>query len=212
MNCAYHAEVQSAAFCIRCGRALCNACIHNVRGSVYCEPCLAEIVQGKAAGPTPGATDVVAGASPGAAFALGLIPGVGAIYNGEFFKAAVHILIFGTLVSISNAVSGAGEPLFGLLTFGFYVYMPFEAYYTAKKRQLRGQGIELETPIDRLHQQFGSVRNKDIWAGGALIAIGVVFLLDNFRVVDFDRIGRLWPVVLIVGGFWLLRRSKEKAV
>src|SRR5262249_12180388 len=149
MNCFYHAEAPNVAFCIHCGRALCNECIRNVRGSVYCEPCLAELIEGKAAttsstanGPTV-PKEVIGGTNPGAAFALGLIPGVGAIYNGEFVKAAVHILIFGTLVSLSNATDAA---LFGLACAAFYFYMPFEAYYTAKKRMLGSQGIMLETP------------------------------------------------------------------
>ena len=49
MNCVYHAEVPNVAFCIRCGHALCNECVRNVRGSVYCETCLAEAVEGKSA-------------------------------------------------------------------------------------------------------------------------------------------------------------------
>jgi TM2 domain-containing membrane protein YozV len=210
MNCAYHTEVENVAFCIRCGRPLCTECVRNVRGSVYCEPCLAEIVQGKSAGFSAGKEEA-GGANPGAAFALGLIPGVGAIYNGEFFKAAIHILIFGTLISIGDAVSGPAEGLFTLMTMGFYIYMPFEAYYTAKKRALRAQGIDLETPIDRLHQQFGTIENKEILGGGVLIGIGVLFLLDNFNVIPFERIGRLWPLILIACGVWLLKRSKEKA-
>src|ERR1051326_1592329 len=134
MNCAYHPEAQNVAFCIRCGRPLCNECVRTVKGSIYCENCLGELVTGKStASPSPAAaaTEPVAGGSPGVAFALGLIPGVGAIYNGEFVKAAVHILIFGTLVSLSDATNAA---LFGLAVAGFYFYMPFEAYYTAKKR------------------------------------------------------------------------------
>ena len=31
---------------------------------------------------------------------MGLIPGVGAISNGEFAKAAVHVLILGLLLSL----------------------------------------------------------------------------------------------------------------
>src|SRR5215469_199466 len=104
MTCAYHADVPNVAFCIRCGHALCNECVRNVRGSVYCETCLAESVEGKTAAPASpvGKKEVIEGTNPGAAFALGLIPGVGAIYNGEFVKAAIHVLIFGTLISFAE--------------------------------------------------------------------------------------------------------------
>ena len=108
MNCAYHAETQNAAFCIRCGRALCSACIRNVRESIYCESCLAELVTGKTTRLNASSGATVFGTSPGAAFALGLIPGVGAIYNGEFLKAAIHVLIFGTLITIRQQLGFAG--------------------------------------------------------------------------------------------------------
>jgi hypothetical protein len=157
---------------------------------------------------------VIGGASPGAAFALGLIPGVGAIYNAEYFKAAVHILIFGTLISIGESAGGSAEALFGMMTFGFYMYMPFEAYYTAKKRKLLAQGINLETPFDRFNQQFGEVKNKEFWGGMFLIIIGGLFLLDNFDILQLNRVLRLWPIALIVAGVYLLKRfqEKEKAV
>ncbi len=211
MNCFYHAEAPNVAFCIHCGRALCNECIRNVRGSVYCEPCLGDLIEGKATasstanGPTA-RNEVIAGTNPGAAFALGLIPGVGAIYNGEFVKAAVHILIFGTLVSLSNATDAA---LFGLASAAFYFYMPFEAYYTAKKRMLGAQGVMLETPIDRLQQQFGSVKDRELWGGIALVVIGGLYLLGNLDVFDLHRIARLWPVALVVVGVWLLKKHQE---
>src|SRR5437762_12451897 len=207
MNCFYHAEAPNVAFCIRCGHALCNECIRNVRGSVYCETCLADYVEGKTAAPPSQKQDIVAGDNPGAAFALGLIPGVGAIYNGEFVKAAVHILIFGTLVSLADATDAA---LFGLAAAGFYFYMPFEAYYTAKKRKLGAEGIMLETPIDRLQQQFGSVRDRELWGGLALVVIGGLYLLGNLDVFDLHRIAKLWPAALVVVGGWLLKKHQEK--
>jgi hypothetical protein len=212
-NCAYHADVQNAAFCSRCGRALCADCVRNVRGSVFCENCLAEFVDTKAAEPagTAKRVEVVAGENPGAAFLLGLIPGVGAIYNAEYFKAAVHILVFGVLVSIANLDMRVSGPIFTMLAVGFYFYMPFEAYYTAKKHKLRREGVELETPFDRFNQQLEGVTHKELWGGAALIVIGVLFLLDNFDLIRMDRIMRLWPVLLIVLGVWLLKRFHEKA-
>jgi TM2 domain-containing membrane protein YozV len=214
MNCFYHAEVPNVAFCIHCGRPICNECVRNVKGSVYCEPCLADFAEGKSSPPppsTPGAAakkEMIAGSNPGAAFALGLIPGVGAIYNGEFVKAAVHILIFGTLVSVADAT---GAALFGLAAAAFYFYMPFEAYYTAKKRMLGAQGILLETPIDRLQQQFGTMKDRELWGGIALVVIGGLYLLGNLDFFDMQRVARLWPAVLVIIGVWLLKKHQERA-
>ena len=212
MNCAYHAEAQNVAFCIRCGKPICNECVRNVKGSVYCESCLAELVSGKASPSSAPPNETVFGTNPGAAFALGLIPGVGAIYNGEFVKAAIHVLIFGTLVTIQEQV-GFAEALFGMLIFGFYMYMPFEAYYTAKKRRLRMQGIELETPIDRLQQQFNAVKERELWGGIALVVIGCVLLVGNLGVFSMVWLGRfLWPAILVGLGVWLLKRRQGKVV
>jgi TM2 domain-containing membrane protein YozV len=201
--------------------------MRNVRGSIYCESCLAELVEGKAppsasasaaganaqsSASAAGATtkkELVAGTNPGAAFALGLIPGVGAIYNGEFVKAAVHILIFGTLVSFADATDTA---LFGLASAAFYFYMPFEAYYTAKKRMLGTQGVMLETPIDRLQQQFGTIKDRELWGGVALVVIGGLYLLGNLDVFDLHRVARLWPLALVVIGVWLLKKHQERPV
>jgi len=204
MNCAYHAEAPNVAFCIHCGQPLCNDCIRKVQGSVYCEKCLGEIVGDKT---VKKEIHDVAGHNPGAAFALGLIPGVGAIYNGEFVKAAVHILIFGTLVSLADATDAA---LFGLAAAAFYFYMPFEAYYTAKKRMLGTQGVSLETPIDRLQQQFGTMKDRELWGGIALIVIGGLYLLGNLDFFDLHRIARLWPVGLVALGVWLLKKHQER--
>jgi hypothetical protein len=209
MNCFYHAEVPNVGFCIRCGHALCNDCIRNVRGSVYCESCLADLVEGKPPTSGPQARAGVAGTNPGAAFALGMIPGVGAIYNGEFVKAAVHILVFGMLIQLADATDTA---LFGLAAAAFYCYMPFEAYYTAKKRALGAEGIMLETPIDRLQQQFGNIQDRELWGGIALIIIGGLYLLGNLDVFDMRRIARLWPAALVVVGVWMLKRHQDKGV
>ena len=91
--------------------------------------------------------------------------------------AAVHILIFGLLITLADT-TGAG--LFSLLAFGFYWYMPFEAYYSAKKRKLSREGIELESPIDRLHRQLGIDTDKQLYGGVALI-VDVASLIRSSR-------------------------------
>jgi hypothetical protein len=165
--------------------------------------------------PPPGGAalggESVGGESPGAAFVLGLIPGVGAIYNAEYFKAAAHIVVFALLIHLSDRLFfGLGNLMFGMLAFGFYCYMPFEAYYTAKKRLLRREGVRLETPFDRINQELEGVPDKDWWGGIALIAVGGVFLLDNFRILSLDDLLRFWPAALIALGIWLLLRFRGK--
>src|SRR5512140_791351 len=110
MNCAIHTDTPAAAYCRTCGKALCDACKRDVRGVIYCEDCIARrladtMPSSVPAGATvvPGAIPVVVapadnGPSPALAALLGFIPGVGAMYNGQFVKGLVHVLIFASLI------------------------------------------------------------------------------------------------------------------
>jgi hypothetical protein len=131
MNCYKHPDVAAAAFCRTCGKPLCQECQRPVQGTIVCEE------HAPATQPLPPPVPPAAGVSPGLAFVLGLIPGVGAIYNGQYAKGVIHVVIFGLLISIASSGGIHGfEPLFGLLIAIWYFYMPFEAYHTARKRQL----------------------------------------------------------------------------
>ena len=199
MNCVTHPEVLSEAFCTQCGAALCRECIRKVETSVYCEKCLAASLK-----PPKRPVKSVTGEQPEAAFLLGLIPGVGAIYNGEYFKAAIHVIVFSMMLHLGM----------GLISVAFYFYMPFEAYFTAKKRKLAAEGVAIDTPIDRFHAQIGEhlgkIHDKEFWGGAGLILLGTLFLLDTFRVIRLHRAERLWPLLLIALGIVLLMRSREK--
>ncbi|MFL6414909.1 MAG: LiaI-LiaF-like domain-containing protein [Bryobacteraceae bacterium] len=138
--------------------------------------------------------------SPALAFLLGLIPGVGAIYNGQYIKGLVHAVVFGVIVSlISGNSEGSAIPFLGIMLAAFMFYMPFEAYHTAKKRQM---GIVVD--------EWSSLISQDHVASRApmgpiiLIAVGFLFLLDTLKLLDFRRIGRYWPVLLIVVGAYML--------
>jgi hypothetical protein len=68
--------------------------------------------------------------NPVLAAILGLIPGVGAMYNGQFVKGLVHVMIFAVLVSAAHVYG-----IFGLFIAGWVCYQVFEAYHTAKARR-----------------------------------------------------------------------------
>src|SRR5579884_1339716 len=213
MNCYLHPETPATAYCRSCGRALCPLCQRTVEGVIYCQDHVpvpvytAQPGSGAAASganpyvqpPPPTALPPV-DTSPVAAFLLGWIPGVGAIYNGQYLKGVVHAIIFGLLISLISSTDGtASEPFLAMTLVGFIFYMPFEAYHTAKKRQL---GV----PVDEWSSLTGSSRyaNRAPIGPIVLIAIGVLFLLDTLNLIQFREIGRFWPVLLIVVGVYML--------
>jgi len=195
MNCAMHPQVNSVAYCSQCGRALCAECRREVQGTAYCESCLAARLRAPGIAPVLGPSP---GSSPGVALALGFIPGVGAIYNGQAMKALLQVLIFSTLIALGDRVGGPMETLFGLGAAAFYFYMVIDSYQTAKAKAL-GQ----PTP-----EWFGlgDMRMNAPVGASLLIGLGVLFLLDNFGLPVFSQIGKFWPVLLIIFGLLLLQK------
>lgn len=148
MNCSYHPEVPSSAFCQFCGKPLCKDCVRNVGGSVFCEACLTERLRGSGTGAS---APVFTGTPhPMLAALLGFIPGVGAMYNGQFAKAIAHVLIFAVLASLSDHTSG----VFGILLAAWVFYQVFDAYQTA---QARRDGHPLPNPfgLNDIAQRLG---------------------------------------------------------
>ncbi|HKD92531.1 MAG TPA: hypothetical protein VKB56_11520 [Terriglobales bacterium] len=131
-----------------------------MNGVIYCEQCIAERLGTPAAAAGAPGTTVPPGMSPmapvadghtpspGLAAVLGFIPGVGAIYNGQFVKGIAHVAIFIALVWAANRVDW-----FGFLIACWIFYMVFDAYKTARAREL---GQPLPDP-------FGF---ESLWEGG----------------------------------------------
>jgi B-box zinc finger len=156
MTCSNHPDRENVAFCQNCGKPLCQECTRVVGSAVFCEPCLAARLAGAgtppAAGPytaaEPNAAYTAPGAipppmhgepNPGLAALLGLIPGVGAMYNGQYAKGVVHLIVFAILVSLADE-----HGIFGLFIAGWVCYQVIEAHHTAKARR---DGTPLPNPF-----------------------------------------------------------------
>ena len=147
---------ERVGFCQNCGKPLTAETIRRVGPAVYCEPCLAARLGGFPAG-APGAPGAGVppgyapdawmmgqmgkpGPNPGLAALLGLIPGVGAMYNEQYAKGIVHLIVFAILCSLSDHVNG----IFGIFVAGWVVYMAIEAHHTARARR---DGTPLPNPF-----------------------------------------------------------------
>jgi B-box zinc finger len=159
MNCANHPDRERTAFCQNCGKPLCQECTRVVGSAVFCEPCLAAKLAGTPppsgggsytyTGGEGGVNYTVSGAipppplpgepNPGLAALLGFIPGVGAMYNGQYAKGVVHLIVFAILVSLANE-----NGIFLLFIAGWVCYQVIEAHQTARARR---DGTPLPNPF-----------------------------------------------------------------
>jgi len=219
MNCFNHSETPAVAYCRACGKALCNECKRTAQGTIYCDehaPAAAiegairqavvdrmaqETAAAVAGAPPPSAGSTATGdVSPGLACLLGFIPGVGAIYNGQYAKGLVHAIVFGLLVSItSSGTAGDLEPLFGIMIGVWVMYMSLEAYHTARKRRA-GEPVDEFSSILDVHGR----RTGFPIGAVTLIGLGVLLLLNTMDVIQLRYLLRYWPVLLILAGAYML--------
>jgi hypothetical protein len=160
MTCANHPDREHVAFCQNCGKPLCQECTRVVGSAVFCEPCLAAKLAGTGTPPPAGGSYAYTGTdggvnynvsgaippppipgepNPGLAALLGFIPGVGAMYNGQYAKGVVHLIVFAILVSLADE-----HGIFGLFIAGWVFYQVIEAHHTAKARR---DGTPLPNPF-----------------------------------------------------------------
>lgn len=210
MNCYLHPDREATAYCRTCGRPLCAEDQREVYGVVYCQECLARPL-GIAGQPAPGpqAAPAYAAApaagpnhpSPGIALLLGFIPGVGAIYNGQYMKAFLQVVIFAFLISMANTGSDFTAPFFGLGIAIFYFYMLIDSYRTAKQ-------MESGQPVTDIFNLGSNASVNVPTAAIVLIVIGGIFLLRSLGFFYLDLSRYFWPAILIAIGVYLLLRQQ----
>jgi hypothetical protein len=149
----------------------------------------------------PGAATVPRITNPSVAFMLGLVPGLGAVYNGEYNKALIHIVVFAAIiVGLSSDIGDSAELALSLLLAGFILYMGVDAMRTAKAR---GAGQMIVDPLESWSKErpIGPI---------ILIGLGALFLLNNFSWFAFYRVRQLWPLILIGVGVLMFRNRIGK--
>jgi hypothetical protein len=189
---------------------LCAECRRESQGTIFCEehvPAAAATgAQADPAAPPPPQQVVMPprpvdpSVSPALAFLLGFIPGVGAIYNGQYAKGLIHALVFGLMVSVLDSHPPRGiAPMIGILLAVWFFYMAIEAYHTARKRR-DGQRVEEFSSLIEINRTAGRFPLGPI----VLIALGVLLLLDTTDILSMERLLRFWPVGLILIGAYML--------
>jgi hypothetical protein len=200
---------------------MCSTCVRPVRDVLYCEECLAGMVgipapghagaspapesqyQMPASGLPAAAPSRASAGNPVLAFFLGFLPGMGAFYNAQYGKGMIHLAIFLVLFisGVDGAMSGGAEAALWICLGCFSIYMPIDAYRTAKARQA---GETLSDPLDSFTKErpIGPI---------LLIGAGLLLLLHNFDWFPWYRISQFfWPAVLIAAGVLMMRKRLDR--
>jgi hypothetical protein len=224
MECATHPGVGAVAFCSNCGTPLCQECQLITDSRTLCSNCQhsfasqsdhiqnSTLKAGNHTVPTSEAIRYVNSGqahyveqgnpycSPGVSLALGFIPGVGAICNGDYWKAFLQVLIFGSLISLGGADHGEDKiPALTLLAVLMYIYMPLEAYHVARKRVMSLRGVNFVTPFEKMHF-------PPLAVGIGAVCLGVVLQVSQFVPETMRFLLRGWPLILVAIGIYNLTR------
>jgi hypothetical protein len=184
--------VDQADICSACSRPLCPECAHRIRGKVFCQDCLVRGAEWAVA-----VKDLrIPADAPKRAALCAIVPGIGAVYNGEYLKALTFFAIFAALVVMADDV----HAIFGFGSVAFLIFTIFDAYRSAEARtraQLEAGGASPRATEDRSSMAWGVF----------LIVLGVVFLLQNL--IPFHFVRHMWPLMFILLGAYLVYRALE---
>lgn len=198
MNCSYHSQNAAVVSCNGCGKALCPACDHRIKGFPYCQDCIVLGVdllrqQQNQANQIP---YVKKRTSPVIALLLSMFcPGLGAAYNGQTVKALVY---FGIFIGLFQMAILSGLPLFLFGMMGMWGFAALDSFRTA---QMIRSGLTPDVADDILVRRFSG--NPKLW-GIALLALGFAFVLQNLFPVR-GLVRGLLPLMLIGLGIYLLK-------
>ena len=143
--------------------------------------------QQQAGGQSPSASR---GPVPAMAAVAAVIPSIGAVYNREYVKAVVHFAVFSGLLIVAD-----GARQFQMAAMVFYLFTIIDAYRSA-------EAIARRTP-DPSEPDSAEEINLPLW-GGVLILMGIIFLLDSLAVIRIEAIAKLWPLIFIGLGIYLI--------
>jgi hypothetical protein len=199
MYCSYHTSTGARVQCSSCGRPLCHACDHRIKGYPYCQDCIVLGVER-----LHRVSDEGRSKRRGRIAALfALLPGMGAVYNRQNIKAVVH---FVSIVGLFEMASLKVIPgVFALGGIVYYLYSIVDAYRTAI---LISRG---ESPAADEQRFKRSLIKRAPIIGLVLISVGLMLVVQLVRPFAFIAVARLFPVALIILGGYLLTRYFKRS-
>ncbi|MGE0133321.1 MAG: hypothetical protein AB7U82_35025 [Blastocatellales bacterium] len=201
MKCVYHPANSASARCSACERPLCSACDHRIKGIPCCQDCIVIGIETLRRNTAAGQRIVHhEEKSPMLALLLGLIPGLGAAYNGQNIKALTHFVAVVGLWVLADIFRMPLEIAFGLGGAAFYFYSIYDAFQSAQRlrrgKDLGGEDEQLKIFLQERMNIFG----------GLLIGVGALAALNS---IFPHLLNQFWPALLIIAGVYFIWSYKR---
>jgi len=142
---------------------------------------------------------------------LSIIPGLGSVYNGNYWKGLTYLTIFAFIIVILDSGRGGEEIFFGIFLGGFYFFQIIDSYNDAKKQNnTRVSDInEDDEESDVSNNKHDESNVMSLHGAITILVIGILFLLANLDILSMRRIIKLWPLLLIAAGIKAIYESSK---
>ncbi len=157
-----------------------------------------ERLQGNTQPMSYAASTVTTEKSPALAVLLGLIPGLGMVYNGLIVRALVHFVVTAGLWTLADIFH------FSLFSFAGFGYWVFSMIDSCRVAQRLNRGEDLSAEEAKLKQTLQD--KTKIWGAG-LIGLGILKVLHGVFSPRFMT--GVFPALLIAFGIMLWRWSQS---
>ena len=207
MQCRSHPDKYAANTCNHCGSWLCADCEVEVQGRQFCRPCLAILGQN---------TDAHMPPPPkyrtyprrkilwGLLFIFSFLPGANYMYMGLMKRGLAAMSGFFLIIFLLANAFWPFNLLLGL-TIPVYVLTVFFDGFNVRRRLNAGEAVRDDIG-DTLNSILGNKTARTL----ILAALAVVLLVSVLGLA-VAIIGKLIPIIVIVGGLYLLFRRRPPA-
>jgi hypothetical protein len=103
---------------------------------------------------------------------------------------------------VTIQTTGQGQPFWGLMLAGFIIYQIFDSIQTSNN--INRRVLQEEEEAVEVEEIPDFMKTGSIFWGIILMALGAIFLLANFEILDYDVIFKFWPVAVIIIGVKLV--------
>lgn len=142
---------------------------------------------------------------------LSFIPGLGSVYNGNYWKGLTYLTIFAFLIVMLDSARGGEEIFFGIFLGGFYFFQMIDSYNEAKKQSnITVSNVnenDVESDVSNKENESSDVMS--LHGAITILVIGILFLLANLDILSMRRIIKLWPLLLIAAGIKAIYESSK---